>query len=98
MSEIRSGKLVRPLLLTADAPCVYAWPFDQGDEHARLVCSLAERLHTLGHGIDAAFARAEVCDWSAAEARLADHPGSLRRPGKPGRPSATRSVRSPDRC
>jgi CRISPR-associated protein Csb2 len=88
VSEIRSGKLVRPILLTIDAPCLYAWPFDEGEEHARRLCDLAERLHTLGFGIDAAFARAEVCDWSKAEARLTCHPGAVSRPGKPGDPEA----------
>ncbi|HLH89413.1 MAG TPA: type I-U CRISPR-associated protein Csb2 [Xanthobacteraceae bacterium] len=86
VSEIRAGKLVRPILLAADAPLLYAWPFDDGEAHALRLCALAERLHTLGRGIDAAFARAEVCDWSQAEARLADHPGPISRPGGPGDP------------
>ena len=86
VSEIRAGKLVRPILLAADAPLLYAWPFDDGEEHARRLCGLAERLHTLGRGIDAAFARAEVCDWSQAEARLANQSGLIARPGSPGDP------------
>jgi len=86
VSEIRVGKRVRPVLLAADAPILYAWPFDDGEDHARRLCGFAERLHTLGHGVDAAFARAEPCDWDEAERRLADHPGAVSRPGRPGDP------------
>jgi CRISPR-associated protein Csb2 len=86
VSEIRSGKLVRSILLTGDAPLLYAWPFDHGEEHARRLCGFAERLHTLGRGIDAAFARAQVCDWNEAERRLADYPGAVSRPGRAGDP------------
>jgi CRISPR-associated protein Csb2 len=86
VSEIRSGKLVRPILLSADAPLLYAWPFDDGEEHARRLCGFAERLHTLGRGIDAAFACAEIREWREAEARLTDHPGPISRPGNPGDP------------
>lgn len=86
IAEIRSGKLVRPILPTSDAPFLYAWPFDHGEDHAQQVCHLAQRLHTLGHGIDAAFARAEVCDWREAETRLAEHGGAVARPGRPGDP------------
>jgi CRISPR-associated protein Csb2 len=86
VSEIRVGKRVRPTMLTMDAAFLYVWPFDDGEDHARHLCGFAERLHTLGHGVDAAFACAEVCDWSAAERRLADHPGTVSRPGRPGDP------------
>lgn len=85
-SDIRVGKRMRPILLTADAPLIYAWPFDSGEDHARRLCSLAERLHTLGRGIDAAFTRAEICAWQEAEARLVDHSGPVSRPGKLGDP------------
>jgi CRISPR-associated protein Csb2 len=88
VAEIRSGKLVRPILPTSDAPLLYAWPFNNGEDRARHMCRLAERLHTLGHGIDAAFARAEICDWAQAESRLADHGGAVARPGRPGNPES----------
>jgi CRISPR-associated protein Csb2 len=86
--EIRSGKLMRAMLITSEEPLVYAWPFDTGEEHARRLCILADRLHTLGHGVDAAFARADVADWSTAEARLArdGSRSSVARPGRIGDP------------
>jgi CRISPR-associated protein Csb2 len=80
VSEIRAGKSVRAAIFEADGPCLYAWPFETGEEHASRLCKLAERLHTLGRGIDAAFARAVVADWSAAEAQLARHGGAIGRP------------------
>lgn len=88
VSEIRAGKPVRAVLFEGDAPCLYAWPFDDGEDHARLLAGLAERLHTLGLGIDAAFARADVCDWNEAEARLAGC-------GAIGRPRAAGTSRDP---
>ena len=84
ISEIRAGKPIRPILFEADASCLYAWPFDDGEDHARRVCGFAERLHTLGRGIDAAFAHAEVVDWSEVDTRLARHGGAVGKPGAPG--------------
>ena len=84
VSKIRAPKLVRPILFDAGEPIRYAWPFDDGEDHARRLCALAERLHTCGAGVDAAFARAEVVDWSAAEAGLAAGRGRLSRPVGPG--------------
>jgi CRISPR-associated protein Csb2 len=88
VSEIRAGKVVRPVLFDAGEPILYAWPFDDGEDHARRLCALAERLHTCGAGIDAAFARAEVVDWNAAEAGLAAGRGRLARPAGPGSATA----------
>jgi CRISPR-associated protein Csb2 len=84
VSEIRAGKTVRPILFDADTPCLYVWPFDEGEDLARRLCRLAERLHTLGWGIDAAFARAAISDWAEAEARLVSHGGAISRPGSSG--------------
>src|ERR1700731_4318861 len=84
ISEIRAGKIVRPILFEAGAPCLYAWPFDDGEDQARRLCGLVERLHTLGRGIDAAFARAQVCGWIEAEELLARHGGAVARPGAHG--------------
>jgi CRISPR-associated protein Csb2 len=80
VAEIRAPKLVKPLLLTGEAPILYAWPFDTGEEHARLLCALAERLHILGRGIDPAFARARIMSWEEASDRLLDHGGPVVRP------------------
>lgn len=86
VSEIRAAKVVRPTLLTSDSPFVYAWRFADGEDYAKRLCALAERLHTLGRGVDAAFAEAEVCDWDEAQQRLVDHAGSIARPGVSGDP------------
>ena len=66
VAEIRAGKVVRPILFAADTPFLYAWPFAGAEAPARLLCELAPRLHTLGRGVDPAFAVAEIDDWAAA--------------------------------
>ena len=80
VGEIRVSKHIRPRLLAGDAPILYAWPFDSGEIHAAIIARLAERLHTLGLGIDPAFARATIITWNEAEALLAAHPGRVIRP------------------
>lgn len=79
VAEMRVPKRVRPRLLDGQT-LLYAWPFDAGDDHAARIAALANRLHTLGRGIDPAFARAEMLDWAAAEERLRRHGGAIARP------------------
>ncbi len=86
VSEIRVGKVVRPVLFDADVPILYAWHFEDGDAEARHICTLAERLHTLGHGMDAAYAHAGICGWHEAEARLEESGCAIARPAGSGRP------------
>lgn len=88
-SEIRAPKRRQPMLLEppspgAGCPILYVWPIagddaGEGGPAAR-IAALAARLHTLGHGIDAAYANAELADWPTAEARLAAHGGAVFRP------------------
>jgi CRISPR-associated protein Csb2 len=78
--EIRARKTERPLLFAADVPFLYAWPFDDGHAQAQRICGLAERLHTLGRGVDPAFAVAEIVHWDEAETRLCQHGGAVARP------------------
>ena len=99
-SEIRAPKRRQPTLLEDPVPggdraILYVWPIagdgagdDTGDGgHAARIAALADRLHTLGHGIDAAYANAELTDWPSAENRIAAHGGAVFRPsGTPGRP------------
>lgn len=81
VAKIRgSKKLFAPRIFDADVPLLYAWPFDDDDVHALLLCDLVERTHTLGYGIDAAFARAETASWADAERRLLSHGGPIARP------------------
>jgi CRISPR-associated protein Csb2 len=86
VSEIRAGKSVSPILFDADDACLYAWRFVEGEHHAQALCSLAERLHTLGRGVDAAFAQARVCDWDEAEAYLSNQGRGVARPAHTGDP------------
>ncbi len=83
VADIRVGKRVRPRFL--DEPTlVYAWPYEGGDEPAARIAALANRLHTLGCGIDAAFAHAHLLDWDAAEEWLRRHGGVIARPVETG--------------
>jgi len=79
-SEIRAPKRRQPILLEDGQPILYVWPVAEDSSHAARIAALAERLHTLGHGIDAACARAELTDRDTAEARLAGHGGAVHRP------------------
>ena len=38
VSEIRVGKVIRPLMFDAAGPILYAWPSDDGEEHAARLC------------------------------------------------------------
>ncbi len=71
IAKIRVAKTIRASLFDPVEPLLYAWPFDAGQEHAQQLAELASRLHTLGHGVDAAAAEAEILDWPDAERRLA---------------------------
>jgi CRISPR-associated protein Csb2 len=80
IAEIRTGKIERPVLFASDAAFVYAWPFETGEAEALRLCGFAQRLHTLGRGVDPAFAIAEIVDWNEAEQRLRMHGGAIARP------------------
>jgi CRISPR-associated protein Csb2 len=84
VSEIRTAKSLSPRLFDTPPTLLYAWTLPAGEAgpqaHAATLCRLAERLHTLGRGIDPAFARAEVLDWAAVEQRLETSGLALYRP------------------
>ena len=101
VGEIRAGKALRTSLFDRDRPAAYLWRFAGDPGPAERLAELAGRLHTLGHGIDAAFASAEVLDAGEAELRLQALGGAPRRPsltsagGGAGAPCPTRgSLRS----
>lgn len=91
MAKIRTAtKVFRPYLFDAAVPFLYVWPLhgDAGDEdHAKVMCSLAERLYQFGRGIDMAWAWGEILDDHALDGLLAKHSGRLCRPS--ARKSAT---------
>jgi CRISPR-associated protein Csb2 len=74
--EIRVPKSVRPRHILNEPSILYAWRFAEGEGEAATIVELADRLHTLGTGVDAASAKAELCDWTTAEERMAAHPGT----------------------
>ncbi|MGJ5180697.1 type I-G CRISPR-associated protein Csb2 [Bradyrhizobium oligotrophicum] len=81
ISEIRAGKLVRPLLFNSAVDLVYAWPFDDDRSHAQRLCALAERLYQLGRGVDMAWAWGEIVAADEVETRLAQRGRAIYRPG-----------------
>jgi CRISPR-associated protein Csb2 len=84
ISEIRAGKQIKPLLFDASIGLLCAWTFDDGEEHARKLCAIAELLYQLGRGVDVAWARGEIIDAHEIETRLARHAGAIYRPGTGG--------------
>jgi len=96
LNEIRASKTLHGSVFDSDRPAAYLWTFDGDDTPASAVAELAGRLHTLGHGIDAAFAHAEVMDAAAGEARIVALGGAPRRPSICASPGAA-GVPCPDR-
>lgn len=84
MSKIRTAtKVFRPYLFDAAIPFVYAWRLEAApadEEHAGVICRLAERLYQLGRGIDMAWAWGEVLDDDALSTLLARYLGQVFRP------------------
>ncbi len=77
-------KTIRPLLLDARMPFLYAWIFEMeesGRRHASTICALAEKLYQFGRGVDMAWAWGEeLDDKTELERRLASYPGLVHRP------------------
>lgn len=93
IAEVRSSKDAKPVIVSDDAPFRYIWSFDENHTGiAEEICRLSERLHTLGRGIDSAFASGLIADWE----ETIDH---LRAAGRLSSPSPSaeenRNVRCP---
>ena len=84
LATIRASKTLRASLFDSDRPATYLWTFTGDDSAARRIADLAGRLHTLGHGVDAAFADADVLGREEGEARLLRHGAAPRRPSRLG--------------
>ena len=87
VAEIRVPKLIKPLLFDARVPLLYAWKFEQGEEHEKLaksVCAIADRLYQLGRGVDMAWAWGEIIDAEKLEERVRKHGGPIWQPAKGG--------------
>ena len=84
ISEIRSPKFIKARLFDARKTLLYAWPFSQGEEQAKIVCEIAERVYQLGRSVDIAWAWAEIIDDAKIASRLSEHGGSIHRPAQHG--------------
>jgi CRISPR-associated protein Csb2 len=80
IAKIRTPKFVKPLLFDAEQPLVYAWQFESGEDHARRLCMIADRLYQLGRGVDMAWAWGEMIDAVELEGRLLVCSGAVHRP------------------
>jgi CRISPR-associated protein Csb2 len=81
VGTIRTAKEVRASLLEDDWPTfLYAFEFQKGDEFARRLCVYAERLHALGRGVDAAFAKGALIGADEVPAALRAHGGVISTP------------------
>ncbi len=86
IAKVRGAeKKFRPWLFDADEALRYGWRFEAGAAHeADAVMRLAQQLHTLGWGVDAAFAIGDVLTPDEWEKELSDHHGPVYRPGPAG--------------
>ena len=80
ISEIRAGKLIKPLLFDPAARLLYAWHFEEGEAQATGICRIAEQLYQLGRGVDMAWAWAEIVNASNVEKEIVACGGMLYRP------------------
>jgi CRISPR-associated protein Csb2 len=78
--DIRTAKILKPLVIEGDEPFVFIWEFESELESAEIVATLCERLHTFGRGLDGAFASGTVGDIDAAKAFAENYGGSVARP------------------
>ena len=82
IGEIRTKKLIRPLLFDARIPFLFGWLFDKDTdgEYARAICGLTDRLYQLGRAVDMAWAWGEIILPDELEDRFCNYEGTVRRP------------------
>lgn len=80
VSEIRTSKVVHPMLVEDDAPLLYAWTATEDTTPAKVIIDAAEDLYQLGRGVDMAWAVGEVLDDDGLERRLRNYAGTIHRP------------------
>lgn len=81
VAGIRTKKIVWPRLLQPGVPFMYAWSLPDRSEEAVAIVEAANGCYQLGRGVDMAWAVAEIVGDDDLLARLADHPGTIHRPG-----------------
>jgi CRISPR-associated protein Csb2 len=84
VAEIRAPKFIKPLLFDSSASLLYTWQFEEGEDQARRICGIANRLYQLGRGVDTAWAWGEIIDAADLDKRLAEHGGGVYKPGERG--------------
>ena len=84
VAEIRAPKFIKPQLFDSSMCLLYAWQFEEGEDHATRNSGISERLYQLGRGVDMAWAWGEIIDAADLDARLAAHGGAVYRPSKRG--------------
>ncbi|MCB1743477.1 MAG: type I-U CRISPR-associated protein Cas5/Cas6 [Gammaproteobacteria bacterium] len=80
ISELRVAKSLGAVWLESNEPILYLWTFEGANVEAERIAALAERLHTLGRGLDPAFARGMTLPASEARTRLLTYTGSVAHP------------------
>lgn len=82
VSEIRTGKRVRPWLFQPEVPLLYAWELAEGedDEQIRRLCELVRHVYQLGRGVDMAWAMGDVLSAIEVVEHLAAYPGHIYEP------------------
>lgn len=82
IGEIRTKKLISPLMFDAEIPFLFAWSLedDLARATAEQVCHLADRIYQLGRTVDAAWAWGELLSADVLRDRLIEYPGIVRRP------------------
>lgn len=93
VGEIRTKKIIRPLLFDAEVPFIYCWsiPAELHNESAIIeLRKLADSVFQFGRTVDTGWAWAEELPAEDVEELLSAHRGSVRRPS-----SSTGSVEYP---
>ena len=81
IGEIRTKKLICPILFDPQTPFLFAWHFNEDAEHrAQQVCELAEGIFQFGRTVDIAWAWAELLSKNEFDDRLRNYHGVVRYP------------------
>lgn len=80
VSEIRTKKVVQPILFDEEVPLLYVWSVEGDEPQARCIVEAANDLYQLGRGVDLAWAVGELVESEAFESRLSAYGGTIHRP------------------
>jgi CRISPR-associated protein Csb2 len=84
IAKIRAPKFTKPVIFNSSMSLLYAWQFEEGENQAKQICCIAERLYQLGRGVDMAWAWGEIIETLELYAQLEMHGGVVHRPNKSG--------------